>query len=82
MLHILQVFQMHVASVCLKCLICFQTYVAIVFDLDVAYVSHICCNYMFQNVLAVSVLRCSKWFHVASCKYYFFGCFMCSTHML
>jgi hypothetical protein len=37
---------------------------------------------MFQNVLVVSVLCYSKWFHVASCKCYFFGCFTCSTHML
>jgi hypothetical protein len=48
MLHMLQVFQKHVASVCSRCFICFQTYVAIVFYLDVAYVSHICCDSMFQ----------------------------------
>jgi hypothetical protein len=77
-----QVFQMHVASICSKYFICFQTYVAIVFYLDVAYVSHICCNSMFQNVSVVSVLCYSRWFHVASCKCYFFGCFICSTHML
>ena len=50
MLHMLQVFQRHVASVleaCCKRLFKmfhrFQTYVASIFDLDVAHVSHICC---------------------------------------
>ena len=38
MLHMLQVFQKHVANVCSKCFIYFQTYVAIIFYLDIAYV--------------------------------------------
>jgi hypothetical protein len=82
MLYMLQVFQMHVASICSKCFIYFQNYVAIVFDLDVAYVSHICCNCMFQNVSAISVSCCSKWFYVASCKCCVFGYFVCSTYIL
>jgi hypothetical protein len=48
MLHMLQVFQRHVASACSKYFICFHTSVAIFFYLDIAYVSHICCNSMFQ----------------------------------
>jgi hypothetical protein len=60
----LQVFQMQVASVCSKCFICFQTYVAIVFYLDVAYVSHICCNSMFHNVSAILCLMLQQ---VVSC---------------
>jgi hypothetical protein len=43
MLHMLQVFQMHVAGVCSKRFIsCKRS------DLNVAYVSHVCCNIMFQ----------------------------------
>jgi hypothetical protein len=42
----LQVFQRHVANVCSRCFtvpdVCCKC-----FDLDVAYVSHICCNSMF-----------------------------------
>jgi hypothetical protein len=48
MLHMLQVFQRHVARVRSKCFICFHLFIAIFFYLDVAYVSHICCNSMFQ----------------------------------
>jgi hypothetical protein len=44
----LQVFQMNVASVCSKCFHLFQMYVYKRFDLDVAYVSHICYKSMFQ----------------------------------
>ena len=50
MLHKLEVFQRHVASVSEACCMrllkmfhLFQTYVASVFYLDVALVSHICC---------------------------------------
>jgi hypothetical protein len=81
MLHMLQVFQMNDAIVCSKCFICFQTYVAIIFYLDVAYVSHICCNYMLQNISAVLVLCCIKWFHVASCKCYFWMFHVFYTHV-
>jgi hypothetical protein len=65
MLHMLQVFQKHVASVCLKCFICFQTYVAIVFYLDVANVSHICCqlqSWMFHVFHTHVASACSKCF--------------------
>jgi hypothetical protein len=71
----------YLASVFPKCFICFQTYVSIIFYLDIAYVSHICCNSMsqmfqlFQSYVAASgfILQ------VASVL---FGCFMCFTHML
>jgi hypothetical protein len=43
----------------------------------------ICFTYISRqyipNVSTVSILGCSKWFHVASCKS---GRFMCFTHML
>jgi hypothetical protein len=78
-LHMLQVFQKHVASVCSRCFICFQTYVAIVFLSGCC----ICFTHMLRqyvpNILAVSILCCNKWFHVASRN---FRCFMCFTHML
>jgi hypothetical protein len=40
-------FHTHVASVLSGCCICF-THMLQVFNLDVAYVSHICCNSIFQ----------------------------------
>jgi hypothetical protein len=43
----------------------------------------ICFTHILQwyvpNVSAILVLRCSKWFHIASCKS---GCFVCFTHIL
>ena len=51
-------------------------YVAIIFYLDVTYVSQICVQLYVSNV---SVLCCSKWFHIASYKS---TCFVCFTHML
>jgi hypothetical protein len=48
MFHILQVFRRHAASVCSKYFICFSEFCCNLFYLDVAYVSHICCNSMFQ----------------------------------
>jgi hypothetical protein len=48
MLHMLQVFQMNIASGFSKCFIYFKRMFARVFDLDIAYVSHICCKNMFQ----------------------------------
>jgi hypothetical protein len=71
----LQVFQRYIAIVCSKCFICFHTYVAIV----LIWMSHMLQLYV-PNVSVASVLCCSKWFHVTSCKY--FLCFMCFTHML
>jgi hypothetical protein len=44
------------------------------FDLDVAYISHICCNNIFQ--IFQPVLCCNKCFHVASYK-----CFIWMLHM-
>jgi hypothetical protein len=38
--------QRHVASVCSKYFICFETYVCKRFDLDVAYVSHMLQEYV------------------------------------
>ena len=62
MLYMLQVFQRHVASVCSKCFICFQTYVANVFDLDVVYVAASVLFWMF-HVFHKDVARaCSKCF--------------------
>jgi len=60
-LHMLQVFQRHVASVCSKYFIYFQAYVVIVFYLNVAYVDTISFQ-MFQSYVAASG------FHVVSCK--------------
>jgi hypothetical protein len=61
-LHMLRVFQKHVASLCSKYFICFQTYVTIVFYLDVAYVfTHMLQHYV-PNVSAVSVICCDKCF--------------------
>jgi len=58
----LHVFQKHVASIYSKCFIYFQTYVTIVFYLNVAYVfTHMLQRYV-PNVLAVLVLCCSKCF--------------------
>ena len=55
-------FHIHVASVCPKCFICFQTYVAIIFYLDVAYVfTHMLQQYV-PNVSVVSILCCNKCF--------------------
>jgi hypothetical protein len=52
------------------------------FDLDVAYVSHICHKEYVQNVSAVSVLCCNKCFHVASCKWFIWMLHMFHTHVL
>jgi hypothetical protein len=49
MLHMLQVFQRHVASVCSNCFICFQTYVASVLIWMLHMFSHIYCNSMLQK---------------------------------
>jgi hypothetical protein len=78
MLHMLQVFQRHAANICSKYFICFQTSVTIIFLSGCSYVSHICCNSMFQCFSCFSLML-SKLFHIASCKS---GCFMCFTHML
>jgi hypothetical protein len=57
MLHILQ---KHIVNVCSKCFISFQTYVAVVLYLDVAYVFvHMLQQYV-PDVSAVLVLCCSK----------------------
>ena len=48
MLHMLQVFQINIASVCSKYFIYFGRMFASIFYLDVAYVSHTCCKSMFQ----------------------------------
>jgi hypothetical protein len=62
-LHMLQVFQKHVA-ICSKYFICFQTYVTIVFYLDVAYIfTHMLQHYV-PNVSVVSVICCGKCFFV------------------
>jgi hypothetical protein len=57
----LQVFQRHVARVCLKCFIYFQMHVAIVFDLDVAYVATICFKYFSCfSLMLQKVVSCCK----------------------
>ena len=56
----------------------FQTYVASMYDLDDAYVSHICCKSMFemfQSYVAISVFM----LQVASVLS---GCCICFKHML
>jgi hypothetical protein len=68
MLHMLQVFKRHVASVCSNCFIWFQTYVVSILIWMLHMFLHICSNNMFQNVLSVSVFCCNKCFHIASCK--------------
>jgi hypothetical protein len=62
MLYILQVFQKHVASVCSKCFICFQTYVAIIFYLDVVYVFTYLLQQHVPNISSILVVCCSKCF--------------------
>jgi len=57
MFHMLHVFQKHAASVCSKCFICFQTYVAIVFYLDVSYVfTHMLQQYVPKCFICFSLL--------------------------
>ena len=56
----------------------FQTSIAIFFSRCCTYFKHMLQQYV-PNISAVSVLCCSKWFHVASCN---FRCFICFTHML
>jgi hypothetical protein len=70
----LQMFQMHVASVCSKYFICFQMYVVIVFYQYVAYIAAVCSkrfSLMFQQVVSCCKLQV-----------FYFGCFVCFTHML
>jgi hypothetical protein len=74
-LHMLQVFQRHILSVCSKYFIYFHMYVVIVFYLDVAYIAIIC-----SNILVVSALCCSKSFHVASCKCFILDDVSCASH--
>jgi hypothetical protein len=75
----------YVASVletCCKCLfkMFHQTYVAIIFYLDVVYVSHVCCNSMFQMfALFQSYVASGFMLQVASILS---RCFMCFTHKL
>jgi hypothetical protein len=61
MLHMLQIFQKHVASVCSKYFLCFHTYVAIVFDKDITYVATVCfkCLNCFSLMLQ-QVVSCCK----------------------
>jgi hypothetical protein len=73
----LQVFRRHVARVCSKCFISFQTYVCKSFLFGCCIVSHMLQEYV-PMVSTVSVLCCSKCFHVASVLS---GCFICFTHM-
>ena len=83
----LQVFQRYVASVCSKCFICFQMYVAAsvlsgcyiyfthmlqVFYLDVAYVSHTFCK------CSISTLHMFHTYIIKVC----FRCFVCVRRML
>ena len=59
-------FHTHLASVLSGCCICF-THMLQVFYLDVAHVSHICCNIMFQMFHLCLTYVASKCFvHVAS----------------
>jgi hypothetical protein len=64
-----------------KCFICFQTYVAIAFYLDIAYVLHICCNSSskifqpFQSYVAASGIM----LQVASVIFWMFHVF--HTHV-
>jgi hypothetical protein len=72
-MHILQVFQRHVASVCLKCFIYFRRTLQAFFILML----HMFYIYEYvQNVWSVSVYCCNKCLHVASCK-----CFIWMLHM-
>jgi hypothetical protein len=79
MLHMLQVFQKHVASSVLNVSCIYRRMLQSFFLFGCC----ICFTHVLQqyvpNVLVVSVLYCSKWFHIASCN---FGCFTCFTHML
>jgi hypothetical protein len=74
------VFVASVSEACCKCLFKIfhlsSTYVAILFYLDVTS----CFTHTLQQyVPIVSILYCSKWFHVASRNFRYFVCF---THML
>jgi hypothetical protein len=53
------VFQMNVASIYPKCVICFKCMLRVFLSIDVAYV-------YVPNVSSVSVLCCNKCFHVIS----------------
>ena len=66
MLHILQVFQRHVASVYSKCFIYFQTYVASIL-IRILHMFHI----YVRNVSAISVLCCGKCFHVCKLQVFY-----------
>jgi hypothetical protein len=65
-LHMLQVFQKHVASVYSKCFICFQTYVAIVFLILLlrkfyTYVATVCSKcFSCFNLMLQQVVSCCK----------------------
>ena len=69
MLYMLQVFQGHVTSVCSKCFIYFRTYVAIVFNLDVAYVAIVYskCLSCFSLMLQQVVFMLQVFFWMCSC---------------
>jgi hypothetical protein len=75
------VFQMHVASICSNVSFVFQTYIAIAFYLDIAYVLHICCNSsskifpLFQSYVAASGIM----LQVASVIFWMFHVF--HTHV-
>jgi hypothetical protein len=77
----LQVFSEACCKRLVKMFYLFQTYVASVFYLDIAYVSHICCKSMFgmfqlfQSYIAISVFM----LQVVSVLS---GCCICFTHML
>jgi hypothetical protein len=78
MLHMLQVFQSHIVSVLFKMFHLFSMYVKIFF----IWMLHMFYTYVatiFPNASVISILCCSKWFYIASCKS---GYFMCFTHML
>jgi len=65
MLHMLQVFQMHVTSVCSDCFICFSDVCCKRFDLDVAYVFTHMLQVYILDVSSVSDVCCIQVFHVA-----------------
>jgi hypothetical protein len=62
-----QVFERHVANVCSKYFIYFQTSIAIFLSGGCIYFTHILQQYV-PNVSVVSTFCYSKWFHVASCN--------------
>jgi hypothetical protein len=80
MLHMLQVFQLNVASLYSKCFVSVSDVCLQVFWSGCC----ICFTYVARVCSKCSVLYCSKCFHVASCKYLFRSCIYCNgyTRML